>query len=363
MKTTRLAVLASLALLSSACNDSPRDDYQAYRSRTASAYTDGGAGPVSNQSTLQNIEGRWLLNSLLFGGIEVGLRVIFEAADDQDPPRRYSARIWLWDMPDDAEPLVITETELDEAGRFELVANPLNLPGAVLNRVDPVEAIVFLHARTPDAGHWCGGASGEVTRPLSLPLNNATFNAVRDPDGALDLSDVAFRCADEPEPEPPADAGVGPVERPEGPDFSAYPSTYRDLTGDWLFTADFDIPLQLWLSLRAIPNADGGGSLDGALRSTRAVPGEPALATFTTQVDPEGRFEIWLPDFVLSVGRLNISADILLTAVSLEDGFCGGTAGAIREPEAFAQSLDITYAVVPFVPGEGADGNAPNVCP
>ncbi|MCB9522653.1 MAG: hypothetical protein H6702_04650 [Myxococcales bacterium] len=372
MRAFVLTLLGALAL-TLACGESPRDDYQAWRGRTRSYRGDGGAGPANpdggTYSELADLRGRWLLNSLLFGGIEVGLRVVFEAAEGEtnDPPRELVARIWLWDMPDDSAPLVTTTGSLDDKGRFQLVADPLDLPGSIINRDDPVQAVVILNARTLGAGTWCGVAEGSVQRPLTLPLEGSTFAALRDDDdeARLDLSDVPFRCPDDPEP-PAPDMGVesdaGPVERPAAPDLSGVGSAYADLTGDWLFTADFDIPLQLWISLRAIPGAEGG-SLDGALRSVRAAPGEPALATFTTQVEADGRFEIWLPDFTLSVGNLAIEADILLAAATTGDGFCGAAAGAIRSPAVFAQTLDgVTYRAIPWVPGESTAG-APNACP
>ncbi len=368
--TLGLGLIASLAL-SVACSDGPRDDYAAWRGRTASYRGDGGINPSQDAGTyseLADLEGRWLLNSLLFGGIEVGLRVIFDRAEGEtaDPPRNYVARIWLWDMPEDSEPLVTTTTTVDDDGFFQLVADPLDLPGSIINRDDPVQALVILNARTLSPGTWCGAAEGNVQRPLSLPLEGSTFAALRDEDprARLDLGDVPFRCPDDPEPVVP-DAGTpdsGVIERPAAPDLSAVPSAYADLTGDWLFTADFDIPLQLWISLRAIPGASGG-SLDGAMRSVRAEPGDPALATFTTTVDADGRFEIWLPDFTLAVGNLDIAADILLGSATTADSFCGEAAGAIRSPEVFAQDLSgLTFRAIRWQPGDSTAG-APNACP
>lgn len=353
-----------------ACGDVPVDDYENFQDRTAYTRPDAGADSGPLRSQREDLTGRWLLNALLFGGIEVGLRIVFvPQADDTDtPPSRYDARVWLWTQADDAEPLVVTTTEVDAEGRFLLVADPLNLPGAVLNRVDPIEAIVNMASRTLSAGLWCGVADGEVTRPLTLDLTGNTFAALRDDNDAarLVLDDVPFRCPDEPDVVPDMGVGgdMGTIERPASPDLSDVTSVARDLTGDWLFTADFAIPLQLWISLRSIPGPDGVASLDGALRSVRATPGEPALATFTTAVDADGRFEIWLPDFALSVGALEIKADILLAAASLEDGFCGEAAGGLRSPAALAQDLAGTaYRVVPFTPGEAPMAGAPNRCP
>lgn len=372
MRAFVLSLLGGLMLML-ACGETPRDDYQAWRGRTRSFRGDGGAGPSTPDagtfSELHDLRGRWLVNSLLFGGIEVGLRIVFEAAEGEtaEPPRNLVAKIWLWDQPDDIEPLVTTPGVIDERGRFQLVADPLDLPGEVINSENPVQALVILNSRTLTADTWCGVAEGNVQRPLTLPLEGSTFAAYRDDDDEdrLDLSEVPFRCPDDPEPPAPdmgVDSDAGPVERPEPPDLSNVASAYADLTGDWLFTADFDIPLQLWISLRAIPGAEGG-SLDGALRSTRDDPGAPALATFTTQVGPDGRFEIWLPDFTLSVGNLAIEADILLAAATTGDGFCGAAAGAIREPAVFAQDLDgTTYRAIPWVPGDSTAG-APNACP
>ena len=80
-------------------------------------------------------------------------------------------------------------------------------------------------------------------------------------------------------------------------------------------------------------------------------------------MEADGRFEIWLPDFTLSVGNLAIEADILLAAATTGDGFCGAAAGAIRSPAVFAQTLDgVTYRAIPWVPGESTAG-APNACP
>lgn len=359
------------------CGVGPEEDYEDFRDRSEHQRARVVDEEPDDRSELQDLSGRWLLNSLLFGGIEVGLRVVFEAkAGEADPPREYNVKVWLESQPDDDPPLVNSETSVDDEGRFVLVADPLDLPGEVLNRVDPIQAIVVMNSRTLSGDVWCGTAEGQVTRPLTLDLTDSTFSARRDDDdkARLTLEDVPFHCPDEvpapPEEEEEPTPPVEEIERPESPDLSGLTSTYRDLSGDWVLTAriaGLGIPLQLWLSLRSVPGSEGG-SLDGAVRTLSAPLGEPALATFTTQVDAEGRFEIWLPDFVTYVGRLEIRADILLAASSLpesgEVGFCGEAAGQVRAPAAFATDLaGSTYAAVPFVPGEGAPAGAPDLCP
>jgi hypothetical protein len=186
-------------------------------------------------------------------------------------------------------------------------------------------------------------------------------------DDAVDhaLADVPLRCPDV-QP-PPPDAGPPAADaavEPPVPDLSAVPSAAHDLSGQWLLTARLPIglPLRLWLSLAYAAGADGA-SLDGALRSTKAMPGDPALVHFDTRVDADGRFVIWLPGASLDLGTARLDGDILLAGATLgDDAFCGQAAGAVRSP----LKLDLagtTFSAQRWTPGTPVPEDAPNACP
>ena len=106
-----------------------------------------------------------------------------------------------------------------------------------------------------------------------------------------------------------------------------------DLTGNWIISANLagSLPLKLWAELVYTPGTpDGGtfgGSLDGALRRATDSPGSLALASFTTQVTTDGRFEVWLP--TLQVGQTQASV-LLVGATRSSDALsrCRRRSGA-----------------------------------
>lgn len=379
-KLSGLLLAALIPALVFACDSrTPRDDYDDFRDRTRNAReADELCSGGTASGVFEDIEGRWLLNALLKGGIRVGLRIVFDIPEGQDatPPLEMNARIWLHDQPEDAEPLVVTTTTIAEDGTFELVADPLDLGTDVIESEAAVIAIVNMHSRIVDGDQWCGDATGSVTSPLNLALDGSTFYARRDDDAALVLDELPFECPGDPcapdmglAPDAGADMGVdgGPM-RPETPDLSAVQSQRRDLTGEYFVTASLAgaVPARLWLSLiyRESVAEDGTvqAAIDGALRTVTDAPDSPAAANFFAPVDADGRFEVWLPGFSLQIGGLLVEGDILLAAATLEDGFCGEVAGTTSSP--FELSLaGSTFSAVPWVPGGEAPVEPVNACP
>jgi len=375
--STRTLLLVA-ALATAACDSrSPREDYDDFRDRTATAREDECARGGERTGTLAPIEGRWLLNALLKGGISLGLRITFERlpGEDDTPPVVYTSRIWLHDQALDAEPLVETTAVVDEDGRFELVADPLDLGTDVIESEAAVIAIVTMNSLIVETDAWCGDATGSVTSPLQLNLDGSTFFAARDDEGELVLDTLAFECPGDPcAPDMgipdagPADMGVdgGPT-RPESPDLSGVASMRRDLTGEYFLLASLNgIPVRLWLSILYRETTDEDGmvraAVDGALRTVDADVNSPANANFFADVDANGRFEIWLPDFILEVGALAVEGDILLAAATVDGGFCGEAAGQARSP--FMIDLaGSTFFAAPWVPGTEAPEAALNSCP
>lgn len=325
------------------CEPTPREDYDDFRARTAERRELRPDMGVIN-SSYQDLEGRWLLQASLKGGIALGLRIEFVRKGALANPDELEARIWLERQTYEEAPLLVTSTSVAEDGTFLLVADPLNLGTEIIRSESPVLASVIMNSRTLTADNWCGDAEGSVKSPLNLNLTGSTFSAHRDddPDAPLVAADLPFRCTDLPEPELP-DAGVsdgGEVERPESPDLSAIVSTTEDLTGHWLLqTRVLGITLNLWLSL-IYSGDEMGGQIDGAVRLASAENGSEALSTFTTVVDAEGRFEVWLPEFDLDL----VSGAILLGAATLgPDRFCGEAAGSVM-----AIGMDIDLAGTAF---------------
>lgn len=374
------ALLAGAMALSVACDSrSPREDYDDFRDRTASFRDDVCAADGARTGVYADISGRWLINALLKGGISLGLRVDFEKIDGEGdaPPVVFDARIWLWDQPDDAAPLVETQAVVGEDGRFELVADPLDLGTEVIESEAAVIAIVTMNSLIIDPQTWCGDATGSVTSPLQLVLDGSTFFAAPNPDGTLTPQELPFECPGDPcapdsgveEDAGVADGGVpdgGPM-RPESPDLSGIASTRGDITGEYFMLASLNgIPLRLWLSLIYREGVDADGqivaSIDGSLRTVTQELDSPPASTFAAEVDADGRFEIWLPEFELDVGGLVVQGDILLAAATVDGGFCGEAAGEVRSPF----EIDLagsTFFASPWVPGGEQPMDVPNACP
>lgn len=369
--------LLLLALLALGCeNPSPRDDYDDFVRRTARERETACA--ASRQTGVAaDIEGRWLLNALLKGGITLGLRITFETANTSDAGTTLTARIWLATQPETAPPLVETTTLVAPDGTFELVADPLDLGTDVIESEASVVAVVTMASRVLGGDAWCGTATGSVTSPLQLKLDGSTFFAARDDLGQGIVAELPFECPGDP---CAADLGVdaampdagidgGPM-RPASPDLSAVESARRDLSGEYFFNASLKgIPVRLWISLLYRESVDAEGitraAIDGALRTASDAPDSPARTTFFAPVSADGRFEIWLPGFVLSVAELNldISADILLAAATVDGGWCGAALGEARSP--FELDLEgSTFFAVPWAtPGGERPVDPPNRCP
>jgi len=414
-----LPLWGGLAL--AACTDQPQLDYDHFRDRTAGRRdVDAGAAVAGSR---QDLTGRWLLHALLQGGIDLGLIVTLEPQGELaegEVPSVYAARIWYWkqDVPlracdtatpcdsgrlcndfgtCESPPLVVTTATVTEDGTFDLVADPLDLPADVLRTADPVQARVIMHAVIADADQWCGAAEGSVVSPLTLNLAGSSFAAFRhrpqewvcqvpvegaDPracTGDTELENfknyealykaLPFRCAPRPgEPDPVPDMGVAPdggPQRPESPDLSGVASAPRDITGNWIFQAKVNgvIPLQLWLSMFYTAGPDGTANLDGALRSVMAEPGTPALATFTTVVDADGRFEVWLPGLTVVTDLATVQADILLAGATLPEALCGFAAGQVNQPPLGALTAATTFYAAPWDPNTDPPMGLPSACP
>ena len=49
-------------------------------------------------------------------------------------------------------------------------------------------------------------------------------------------------------------------------------------------------------------------------------------------MNEKGEFEIWLPGIDLAIGDVVVVGDVLLSAASFVDGWCGVAAGAVTQP-------------------------------
>ncbi len=261
------------------------------------------------------------------------------------PPRRIQASFWLFEQPMDAPPLVTSETTVDDMGQFTIVADPLELGPEVLGSESSVIARVELNGNMQSNGEWCGTATGSVVSPLNLDLTGSTFAAQPWVDGIV-LDSIPFQCPGDP---CAPDAGVadpdmgvidadGGVERPVIEPFDVPGAARTDLTGEWLMAANLGgLPLNLWVSLM-YRETESSASVDGVIRLQADPVEQPPRTTFSALVDEQGRFEVWLPDFSLDVNGILIEADVLLSAASYPDGWCGLAAGEIRSP--FPLELD-----------------------
>jgi hypothetical protein len=358
--------LLCLMLLVGCDSQSPQDEYDDFVSRTASFRTPGCESTVEPADPDTDLSGEWLIRSRLGAGLALGLRIQFEQLSETNN-RRYEVKFWLHDQPTDAQPLVVTETLVDETGGFTMIADPLDLGKDVVQSESAVLARVILTSGIIDADSWCGSVTGQVTSPLNLDLEGSTFYARRmGPDvtyETLPSSCPSTRCDDDIDGGSIADMGMsdaGPM-RPESPSLDAFESSRTNLTGDWLMKASLaGLPLSLWITLYDRGAEDGGG-LDGAVRLTRDEADTPPRINFFTLVDEDGKFDIWLSDLYLEIGPLIIEGDLLLSAVSQVDAWCGAGAGEIVSP--FAIDLEgASFYAIPWVPGSPEPDEQPNAC-
>jgi len=353
------------------------DDYRDFRDRTATQRSgETCERALAFESQVADIRGRWLVRTLLTGGITLGLRLDIDWAEGEDgvAPVDIVARFWLASQnPDETDPILVTPATVDEKGMFTLVADPLRLGAELLNAANPVVASVRLHGLTQGPSAWCGTLTGTVTSPLELGLDGSTFAATRDDHLMLSLEAQPFACPMTECGEGAADGGVeldggggdAGVTRPAAPDLSGIEGQRIDLTGDWIMSASLGgLPLQLWVGLlyHTDPIADVA-SLDGIIRLTRDETQTPGRVFFTIPIDDAGRFDIWLPGFVLDTGVIVVEGDILLSAVALDDQlWCGKGAGSITSP--FPLDLaDTTFSAVRWAPGTELPDGAGRACP
>ena len=349
-------------------SQSPQDEYDDFVSRTESYRVPGCESTVAPANPDTDLTGEWLIRSRLGAGLALGLRIQFEQASETNN-RRYEIKFWLHDQPTDAPPLVVTETVVDETGSFTMVADPLDLGKDVVQSESAVLARVVLTASILDTDSWCGSVTGQVTSPLNLDLDGSTFYARRmGPDvtyESLPSSCPSTDCDGETDTGENSDMGMGDasaVERPASPPLDDYETMRTNLTGDWLMKVSLaGLPLSLWVTLYD-RGAEEGGGLDGAVRLTRDEPDMPPRVNFFTLVDENGMFEIWLSDLYLEVEPLIIEGNMLLSAVSQSEAWCGSGAGEIISP--FAIDLEgATFYAIPWVPGSPEPEDQPNACP
>ncbi|MEE2755089.1 MAG: hypothetical protein VYA30_00455 [Myxococcota bacterium] len=367
---TRLLCL--MILLTGCAAETPKDDYRNYRQRTETARTD-----ICAQSTgsgqLSDLTGMWLIRALLNGGITLGLRIEIRAAEGETavPPKRIEARFWLEENPLDMEPVVTTVADIGDDGRFVIIADPLELGPETLGSPSTVAARVELHGQAIDADGWCGIVFGNVVSPLNLNLEGSTFGASRLTDG-LNSDSVPYRCPGDPcvpDASPPEDTGLVPDAgvsiQPNRPAFDVASGQRHNITGDWFLQANLSgLPLNLWISLnyRSGDEITSPASLDGSLRLATDPIEQPARLTFSAQVNEDGEFDLWLPNLELDIGALVVRGDILLSAASFDDGWCGLAAGNVTDPF----EIDLTgstFGALRWMPGTEAPDEPLSACP
>ena len=173
--------LCLVAALAFGCNnDTPRDDYRDYRERTEQARTAGCQSQGYSDGALADITGLWMIRALLNGGISLGLRIEISAqmGETNDPPRRIEANFWLEDQGMDMAPIATAEAEIDDQGRFVIIAEKLELGPDVLGSESSVEARVELHGQSVDSSAWCERCSAALSA-RGVESDGSTFGALR----------------------------------------------------------------------------------------------------------------------------------------------------------------------------------------
>jgi hypothetical protein len=411
-------------LIMTGCEDIPQRDYDDFKKRTASLRPDE-LSTEDQKSKLADLRGMWLLRAQLNAGIELGLRVQIiadewpEEIGEDDPPFQFEAKIWLdRQNPEVDDPIVIVDPppQMNSEGRFTITANPLILDPETLDVTVAIEAIVDLESVSLNADQFCGLATGSVTKPFIIDLEGSTFNAFRDDDLSLTVEEITepYCPRDMNSSEAGSEAGdtggeagdtggeagdtggeaggmageagavagevageeSGPV-RPTLPELARDESAPADLTGHWLVNVSLagGLPLKLWASfVYTAPPVEGvtlgaeGGIIDGTLRrDSDTIDAEP-IARFTSPINADGVFEVWLPDFVLDA-LVRVEGDLLMGGVILpaneervETVWCGEAAGEARSP-IMIDLAGTTLFAAPWRPGAPIPADMPSACP
>jgi hypothetical protein len=403
-KLSFFGLLVCILTSSTGCENLPKKDYEDYKKRTVQWRQIQERNIV--ESKLADIRGVWLINARLSAGIPLGLKVEFVApglsadqplpTDDQGNfqlPIELEARIWLerTDHTQDKELVVVNPPpSINAEGQFSMVADPLILDSDSLGvSGSEVEAVVTLNSRIISDQIICGDALGNVVNPINIDLQGSTFSAVRWKEGLLS-TDLPNRCPEEEDENGDIGGNMGgnmggnlggnmggnmgglpnETQRPDSPNLDSVQGEALDITGHWLMNVQLSagIPLKLWASL-IYTATETGGYLDGVLRRETGLVSETPIALFSAEVDADGRFEVWLPQFTLT-SPLPIEGDLLLSGVILppnESGdqtvaWCGAAAGQTRLPT----EIDLTGTTFyshPWVPGTPAPDPLFTQCP
>ena len=121
------------------------------------------------------------------------------------------------------------------------------------------------------------------------------------------------------------------------------------------------LPLSLWITIFDHAS-EGNSTLDGTVRLTRDEVDAPPRLTFFTEIDETGRFEIWFPDLSLEIEPVLVEGNLLLSAISLQDSWCGAGAGEISSPFAIDLEGSSLYAIR-WVPGTPEPEDLSDACP
>lgn len=389
IRSALVALLTALALVTlNGCEDKPKADYEAFKKRTQSL-RDQVCLPASDRpSRLVDLRGFWLLNAKLSTGTLVALRI--EMSADTWPEQleegetfTFNASIWLAESDPTSEPLVVVDPppRVDWRGHFTLTADPLVLELSS----GPVEAVVNLESISQDGNAFCGDATGDVVQPLTISLEGSRFGALRDDDLSLNIEDVPRNCGcDEDDEEEMGGESMGGMtiegpERPDLPSLAREDSGSADITGHWLINIKLPVPLplKLWASLVYTPPSDPpiegaeGGVVDGVLRRQLDPINAEPIARFSSAINRDGVFEVWMPSFSL-MGAIPVSGDLLIGGVIVPSAqedrstYWCGLAGGVARTTLLPDDIDLTGTTLyasPWLPGSADITGQLNACP
>ena len=407
-----LVLLCCFVVCLTSCNNLPEEDYLNFKKRSESirenriqivsgdsVQTETSSSNVPT-SQVADIRGIWLVNARLSVGIPLGLKIQFSSEEEwpienEKPvtPFVLQAKIWLdVNNTQTDPPLIEVDTLIGEDGTFTLEAKPLSLDPDAFGLTSAVDADVTLESQILSSESICGIALGNVTEPINVPLEGSVFYAVRDDQEVKSIEDLPSECPNtsldamkptseqkgEMMTEDTDEESMGGEEqdndepiKPAVPELGQVDSALGDLTGHWFINvklAAAPIPLKLWISLVYV-DSETGGLIDGSLRRADAELMSPPLAQFSTIVDEQGRFEIWLPDFQLT-GSFPVEGNLLISGVTLPveettqrpQGWCGGASGTVNKPLMIDLEGTTLYAH-PWKPGDGEPDPLLDQCP
>jgi hypothetical protein len=134
------------------------------------------------RNSADSISGVWLLNAKLSNGIPLKLKTQIQYKKVNNPAMNQASAtirgiLQRENDPLDAMPLTSFVAEVQSDGTFVIDLPQLSLDVGIVVEGDLFFNATIFQTEDLDRAHWCGKASGMISKPLTLDLQGSTFYA------------------------------------------------------------------------------------------------------------------------------------------------------------------------------------------